>query len=237
MATHVAYSKPPFDYIVPIFVGRASEMKNDFGISDRTGVNISRQNHIYGELTALYWIWKNTQDDVIGLCHYRRFFDITELEIQNVLQQNKVILPKVSRLKWHVEQQFIRMHDIQIWEQTLEILSKKYPQYAHATAQVFSDNLLYQHNMFIARRSFLEAYCSFVFDILFELEKVFELHHFNEYQQRYAGFVSERLLTLYVIGNNLPKVERRIINSSGRNISQEKWRRVLNNLYFKVYGK
>src|SRR5690349_21102380 len=100
MATHVAYSKPPFDYIVPIFVGRASEEKNDFGISDRSGVNISRRNHIYGELTALYWIWKNTQDDVAGLCHYRRFFDIAETEIQQTLDGNGIIVPPAFRLKW-----------------------------------------------------------------------------------------------------------------------------------------
>jgi hypothetical protein len=120
---------------------------------------------------------------------------------------------------------------------TLDILYRKHPQYEPLAAQVFSDNLLYRHNMFIARRAFVETYCSFVFDILFELEKFVELHHLNDYQQRYAGFVSERLLTLYILGNNISRIERRIIDASRQDVSQEKWRRILNNLYFKVLGK
>jgi hypothetical protein len=237
MATHLPYSKPPFDYIVPIFVGNSSERGNDEGITDRTGVNISRRNHIYGELTALYWIWKNTQDNVIGLCHYRRFFDISGTEIQSALDDNRIIVPPVSTLKWQVGQQFVRAHNEQIWRQTLDILYRKHPQYQPLAAQVFSDNLLYRHNMFIAGRAFVEMYCSFVFDILFELEKFVELHHLNDYQQRYAGFVSERLLTLYILGNNIPRIERRIIDASGQDVSQERWRRILNNLYFRMLGK
>jgi hypothetical protein len=237
MATHLSYTKPPFDYIVPIFVGNSPEMDKHDGITDRTGVNISHRNHIYGELTALYWIWKNTQDDVVGLCHYRRFFNLNGTEIQNAMQDKRIIVPPVSRLKWQVDKQFVRAHNEQIWSQTLDILHRKHPQYGPLTAQVFSDNRLYRHNMFIAGRDFVEMYCSFVFDILFELEKFVELHHLNDYQQRYGGFVSERLLTLYILGNNISRIERPIVDASGRDVSQETWRRMLNNLYFRVLGK
>jgi hypothetical protein len=237
MATHLPYSKPPFDYIIPIFVGNSPEREKFAGITDRTGVNISPRNHIYGELTALYWIWKNTQDEVVGLCHYRRFFDISRPEIQSTLHDNRIIVPPVSRLKWQVDKQFVHAHNEQIWRQTLDILYRKHPHYKPLAAKVFSNNLLYRHNMFIAGRVFVEEYCSFVFDILFELEKFVELHHLNDYQQRYAGFVSERLLTLYILGNDTPRIERRIINDSRQDVSQEKWRRILNNLYFRVLGK
>jgi hypothetical protein len=237
MATHLPYAKPPFDYIVPIFVGSSSEGKVDAALTDRPGENISGRNHIYGELTALYWIWKNTQDDVVGLCHYRRFFDMSAAEIQNAIEAGQIIVPPVCGLKWQVGRQFVRAHSEQIWSQTLEILNRKHPQYAPLAVQVFSDNLLYRHNMFIARRTFVETYCAFVFDILFELEKFVELHHLNDYQQRYAGFVSERLLTLYILGNNIPRLERRIMDASRQDVSQENWRRTLNNLYFRTLGR
>jgi len=41
---------------------------------DDTGENISYKNKYYSELTGIYWVWKNTQQDITGSCHYRRYF-------------------------------------------------------------------------------------------------------------------------------------------------------------------
>ena len=57
----------------PLFVGRNG--KDSYGFfSDDSGDNISYKNSDLSELTGLYWMWKNTNFDIIGLCHYRRFF-------------------------------------------------------------------------------------------------------------------------------------------------------------------
>lgn len=50
-----------------------SEIKTDL-LGDDTGDHISGKNKYYSELTGLYWTWKNQQADIIGSCHYRRFF-------------------------------------------------------------------------------------------------------------------------------------------------------------------
>jgi len=43
-------------------------------LGDDTGDHISGKNKYYSELTGIYWVWKNEQADIIGTCHYRRFF-------------------------------------------------------------------------------------------------------------------------------------------------------------------
>ncbi len=45
-------------------------------IGDNTGSSISEFNRYFAELTALYWIWKNTDTPFVGMFHYRRFLSI-----------------------------------------------------------------------------------------------------------------------------------------------------------------
>lgn len=94
---YVVYYKPAplvkTDIFVPLQGGRAvadtPSRKGNFTeeeiawlnknmIGDNTGDNISELNRNFAEITALYWIWKNTKSPYVGLTHYRRFFSINE---------------------------------------------------------------------------------------------------------------------------------------------------------------
>lgn len=61
----------------------------------------------------------------------------------------------------------------------------------------FKENSLYSPcNMLIARKDVLEAYCEWVYPMLIELnDRVGKVE--DVYQNRYPGFVSERLLTYF----------------------------------------
>ena len=45
-------------------------------IGDNTGTNISELNRSFSEITALYWIWKNTSSPYIGIFQYRRLLSL-----------------------------------------------------------------------------------------------------------------------------------------------------------------
>ena len=59
---------------IPVFSGKNNEHESCQIIGDDTGENISSRNNYYSELTGIYWVWKNQHADIIGSCHYRRFF-------------------------------------------------------------------------------------------------------------------------------------------------------------------
>lgn len=65
----------------PIQLGCAlNDFRLDNMLHDDEGENISNLNHMYCELTAQYWTWKNEENDYYGFCHYRRYFNFSETE-------------------------------------------------------------------------------------------------------------------------------------------------------------
>ena len=64
----------------PVQVG-ASRTNERFtwALHDDEGDNISDLNPMYCELTTQYWAWKNVDADYIGFCHYRRYFDFSDV--------------------------------------------------------------------------------------------------------------------------------------------------------------
>lgn len=74
--SHKEFEKPKLEGYKSLLVGSIfhPDIKEKFDYCDDAGDNISFKNKSFCELTGLYWIWKNSNADIIGLCHYRRYF-------------------------------------------------------------------------------------------------------------------------------------------------------------------
>ena len=73
----------------PIEVGAKGRTNFRYSLRDDVGDNISNQNGYYGELTGLYWIWKNVKiadDDIIGFCHYNKALNISKKKAERWLK-------------------------------------------------------------------------------------------------------------------------------------------------------
>ncbi len=72
---------------IPVMAGSAM-LKSSCGMQgDHTGDSISEKNQHYSELTGIYWTWKNTRQDVVGCCHYRRYFTAVQEPFGNRLKR------------------------------------------------------------------------------------------------------------------------------------------------------
>ena len=55
--------------------------------------------------------------------------------------------------------------------------------------------------MFVMKREILDMYCTWLFDLLFELEERLDISAYSDYDARVFGFVAERLLDVWINKN------------------------------------
>ena len=65
---------PDLPCYIHILAGQETYAQQSVLTGDNTGENISNKNQYYSELTGIYWVYKNQSSDIVGTCHYRRFF-------------------------------------------------------------------------------------------------------------------------------------------------------------------
>ena len=223
IATHKEYRMPEDSMYLPLHVGKACSSVQLSYTGDNTGTHISEKNPHYCELTALYWAWKNLHADAIGLVHYRRHFTLkrpgffckdkfpfvlNSTEIESLLKNHDLLLPK--KRNYFIEtnySHYIHAHPAESMEQTREHLKALYPDYLPAFDSVMKRTKAHRFNMFIMKQELFHKYCEWLFTILFRLEETLDISSYDAYNQRIFGFISERLLDVYIEKNKLPYKE------------------------------
>ncbi|MCM1105474.1 MAG: DUF4422 domain-containing protein [Blautia sp.] len=194
-------------------------------VGDHTGTNIAGKNKNYCELTALYWIWKNDKaSDIVGLCHYRRFLTknlfrnsmkdiLDERDIQRIFRRGyDIILPYKPIARRTVEEIYCDFGFKKDLNLLREILLEKYPEYLSEYDRLLKRHSNYVANLMILSEAKLNQYAEWLFDILFEMEKRNDISSYNEQEARIYGYLSERLLDVWVRKNHLKIKHFRMMN-------------------------
>ncbi len=246
IATHKKYDMPSDKMYLPLQVG--AEGKNDLGYEkDNTKDNISLKNPYFCELTGLYWAWKNLKEDYIGLAHYRRHFAskkinkkdlfnsvLTKDEASKLLNNTDIIVPKkrnyyIENLYSHYEHtMYIEPLDI-----TGQILQERYPEYMLEFDKLKTRRSAHMFNMFIMKKDKLDEYCTWLFDILFELEKRVDNSKYDSFHARFYGRVSELLLDVWLNTKGYSYKEVKVISMEKVNW----WKKGTSFLKAKFLGK
>lgn len=173
------------------------ERLSDNMATDDTGKHISARNKQFCELTALYWIWKNAKEDIVGMVHYRRHFILPEDWVERMRRNEvDVILPVPLYVAPSVADNYRERHDISDWEYMMQYLQENHGAEYSQAEEFFEKNLYSPCNMFIMRKEVLDELCTWLFPILFYAAG-YGGEKKDHYQNRYPGFLSERLMSFY----------------------------------------
>ena len=217
VAAHKKYRMPEDPMYLPLHVGAEGKKDGegrplDLGYTkDNTGDNISEKNPYFCELTGMYWAWKHLHADYIGLVHYRRYFKgrskgkdpfdqvLTQKELEPLLSKYAVLVPSkrhyyIESLYSHYAHTFFAEH----LDKSRDILQKLHPGYVPAFDKVMKQTGGYMFNMMILRSDLWDAYCGWLFSILFELEKQCPPDGLSPFHQRFYGRVSEILFNVWL---------------------------------------
>lgn len=234
IASHKQCEMPNDCLYLPIHVGKSLNPGKEFGYQgDNTGENISIKNPYYCELTAIYWGWKNLKSDYIGLVHYRRYLGLkktknkidgilTSKQAEELCKKYAIILPQ--KRKYYIESlwsHYAHTHDISHLEKTKKIIETKYPEYLPAFNKVMKRTWGHMFNMFIMKKEYADEYCSWLFDILFQLEKEVDLSQLPAFDARLFGRVSELLLDVWIEKKQYSYKEIKMIQLGNENWVQK----------------
>lgn len=209
-------SEFPEGYKTIIVNADVNKVEGDY--YDNIGDNISSKNSSYCELTALYWLWKNSKDDFIGIDHYRRFFMdgdglLSPEKAAEIVKDGNVIVPKIETFGQSIGTKYWATSgyksDLKVIR---ESIAKYSPEYCRDYDTIMSQNKLHCYNMLVMNKKMYNDYCEWLFNVLAIVEDALDKQHKGAdsrkgYYKRVYGFMSERLLNVYLLHNNINTVE------------------------------
>ena len=217
--THKEFNYPLPKGYLPVLVGAEKNIGPKAYIHDNVGDNISERNPTYCELTGLYWLWKNSNTNNIGISHYRRYFStkrsypslylntlltgkqlpVSIDKLDEMLKTNNWIVATPEKVQeGSIKKHFEHCHNLEDLLITRDVVREKYPRFLSDFDDFIEQDESSFYNMFYTSKSEMDAYCEWLFKILFEVEKRTDIANYDQYQQRLYGFLSERLLNVWI---------------------------------------
>ncbi len=228
IVTHKKFVPPIDGCYIPLLVGAIGKKDlSNLYLCDNSGDNISDRNDGYCELTGLYWMWKNTNCEYVGLVHYRRYFVqkgllrcgsryysllgrkavriLKEQDVRNILQTKDVIVKQSRRYKVSIEELFKNHSHIgnDKWRLFKDTVLKMNPEYKNEFIAMQNGHCLINCNMFIGRKQMIDKYCQWLFTILFELDNINYIKTGSYFCNREMGYFAEFLFGIWLKHNNV----------------------------------
>ncbi len=188
-------------YIYPVYAGSHGEKHDLAELKDDFEGGISARNRNYSELTVTYWAWKKRKAAYKGICHYRRWLQLSDRNIQWMYAHGvDAVLPLPYLCKPDTSEQYKRYIGEEDFSRLMEGIEAVCPDKLQSIERILQGDYLYNHNIVIAKEQVFDHYCGFLFSILFEIENRMRRSGI-ERQDRYLGYLGEVLTSVYFTMN------------------------------------
>lgn len=205
-------ANPPklFCYEFPIQAGADLSERRVAPLLDNTGKNISLKNRQYCEMTATYWVWKNTDHAWKGIEHYRRHLLVSPEYLGDGVD---AVLPLPYICYPNTMTQFGRFVGGDVVQALLDTLRYLHPDEYEAYYNILYGKYQYTYNLVCARKEVFDAYCTWFFQIT-EYMETLSGQVPDIANTRALSYVAEVLTNLYFMHNregwNIRHVEKAI---------------------------
>ena len=217
VVTHKKVSLDLPDGYKIIHAGHAQATETFGDLVDDAGENISRLNLYLNEVTALFWLWKHTRQSHVAFLHYRRFFTA---DGKNILSADEAteILREYDIIVNDCKFGYVTEHDWKIMlsgktlaENALAALRKfialRQPDYLDAFDRVTDSFGVFCYEIFVTRQNIFDAYCEWLFSFIIDATEEFlatsDFDSDDPREYRALSFITEHLLTVWLIKNRL----------------------------------
>ena len=180
-----------FEYSIQ--AGAALTEDHIASILDHTGYSISHKNKQYCEMSATYWVWKNTDHQWKGIEHYRRHLCVKPEMLSEAVD---VVLPLPYICYPNTMSQFGRFVTPAVSELLLKALKDLHPQEFETYNKILYGQYQYTYNLVCARKEVFHAYCEWFFEIT-EYMEIFAEQVPEIANTRALSYVAEVLTNLY----------------------------------------
>ena len=212
--THKRTAIPELLSYVPMLVGaRLNGLGSEFTCRDDEGDNISAKNKNYCELTGVYWVWKHSTADVVGICHYRRFFSrrlvntdsvffLQTEDVDRILSRYRMIVPISRCYAKSIIRSINYAPNLEDIKELFEGIRMCAPEYISDFLWYLQQNKAHLYNMCVMKQKDFSAYCEWLFKILAYVEAHHDMEkETDDYRKRLYGFLSERLISVWLHHN------------------------------------
>lgn len=194
--------------IVPVLAGAAlsglevkENLKSQGWSMDDEGESISSLNEIWGDLTVLYWAWRNRAHGRWGVCQYRRKWSQSD-ELNDETDCLYVPYP-VKLCEGSVKKQFELYHGVfPAYDISMKLANEgRIALTTEMLEAAWQQDLLYGCNMAKGPKALMNTFC----ELTFATMEAFYVDYFDlcnslqGYQRRSIAFAAERIITAIIL--------------------------------------